>query len=77
MRHLSRVPLGTSYVTIAGIVAKMLAQPELRGRTELAIDFTGVGRAVGDAWEQCGLSFTPITITGETAISPMAPAVSR
>jgi hypothetical protein len=64
LKRLSRVPLGTSYVTIAGIVGNLLARPEIRERCELVIDFTGVGRAVGDIFEHCGLSFTGVTIVG-------------
>jgi hypothetical protein len=63
VRHLSRVPLGTSYVAIAGIVGGVLARPEIRGNCELIIDRSGVGRAVQDIFTQAGLALTGVTIT--------------
>lgn len=69
VRHLSRVPLHTSYVVIAGIVGGIMARPEIRGNVELVIDKTGVGNAVADIFTQCGLSFTGITITAGDSFS--------
>ena len=69
VRHLSRVPLHTSYVRIAGIVSEMAARPEIRGKVELVIDKTGVGNAVADIFTQCGLCFSGITITAGDSFS--------
>jgi hypothetical protein len=62
--HLERVPLGTSYVGIVSHVARLLHR--LPARTELAIDFTGVGRPVADMFVAAGLSPILVLITGGT-----------
>src|SRR5262249_44758090 len=62
--HLERLPLGTSYVGIVQHVARLLAK--LPAGTELAIDFTGVGRPVFDMFAAAGLSAAGILITGGT-----------
>lgn len=64
VRHLERVPLGTSYPAIVAHVGALLARPPLcDGATELIIDETGVGRAVGDIFESAGLRPVRVTIT--------------
>jgi hypothetical protein len=62
--HLERLPLGTSYVAIVHYVARLLAK--LPPKTELAIDFTGVGRPVADLFLAAGLAPTLVLITGGT-----------
>ncbi len=63
-RHLERLKLGTSYPAVAERVGAMLATPELRGRTALVVDATGVGRPVVDMLRRLALKPVPITITG-------------
>jgi hypothetical protein len=62
--HLQRWPLGTPYTAAVGDVQAMLQRPELRGRTQLVIDRTGVGRAVYDLFTAVGVKPIGITITG-------------
>jgi hypothetical protein len=72
--YLKRFPLGTPYTEIIPFVIEMLQTPELTG-SMLVVDYTGVGRAVGDmfcdAFEK-GITcrYCPITITGGHTISP-------
>jgi hypothetical protein len=61
VRHLERMPLGTSYVSVAHHVLAILDQ--LPG-AELAVDATGVGAAVVDLLSSEGLRFRAVTITG-------------
>jgi hypothetical protein len=63
--HLERIPLGTSYIGIVQHVARLLHR--LPAGTELAIDYTGVGRPVADLFFTTGLSPTLVLITGGTA----------
>lgn len=67
--HLERLPLGTSYPNIVAHVAGLLARSEIRGKCELVIDFTGVGRPVFDMFRVQGVSPIGVTITGGTAIT--------
>ena len=74
VRHLERLPLGASYPSIVQHVKDMLASYPLCGRdgdkrAELVIDQTGVGRAVGDIFDQAGLNSVRITITAGDAVS--------
>lgn len=75
--HLERFPLGMSYPSIAQQVSDRLqllrqstpwegsiSRVEHSPRIRLAIDYTGVGRAVGDVFSSIGLVYIPITITG-------------
>jgi hypothetical protein len=48
VRHLERVPLGSSYVSVVKRIVEMTRSPELRGRCTVVADGTGVGRAVMD-----------------------------
>ena len=48
VRHLQRVPLGTSYPLVVEAVREALASEELRGRCSLTIDATGLGAPVLD-----------------------------
>jgi hypothetical protein len=63
--HLERLPLGTSYVGIVHHVARLLAK--LPAKSELVIDFGGVGRPVFDLFAANGLSATGLLITGGTS----------
>jgi hypothetical protein len=65
VRHLHRWPLGTSYPQVVADVKTMFASPPLKD-TVLAIDRTGVGRAVVDQFVSAGISASlrPLTITG-------------
>jgi hypothetical protein len=67
LRHLERYSQHTSYTTIADGVAALMRDPRLwsnRRPPRLAVDNTGVGRAVTDLLKSKGLKFTPVTITG-------------
>jgi hypothetical protein len=65
--HLERVPLGTPYPGVVGHVARMFGKPPLRGKSELVIDFTGVGRPVADLFQSQGMSPICVAITsGDT-----------
>jgi hypothetical protein len=70
-RHLERFPLGTSYPAIVDRVVALFARVPLTNST-LAVDETGVGRAVVDllrkARPRCTLR--PITITAGNAVVP-------
>src|SRR5260221_2075206 len=48
VRHVERVRLGTSYVEIVARTRSLVMRDELRGRTRLVVDSTGVGVAVVD-----------------------------
>lgn len=67
--HLERVPLGTSYPDIVAKVAAMLTSPRLLGQTVLAVDATGVGRAVTDLLRRARLKPVPLTITPGATVS--------
>jgi len=54
VRHLHRWPLGTSYPAIVADLKEMYARPHLQD-SALAIDATGVGRAVVDMVRLAGL----------------------
>jgi hypothetical protein len=63
-RHLQRLTLGLSYVDQVSAVATLLQRPPLNTRsTVLVIDETGVGRAVGDLFDDVGLEPLRVTIT--------------
>src|SRR5262245_56893188 len=64
VRHLMRFPLGMSYPAMAKNIGLMLTREPLRNNpTELIIDETGVGRAVGDIFNEHGLKPIKVTIT--------------
>jgi hypothetical protein len=70
VRHLERLPLGMSYPDMVQRVADVLARPPLDGTTELVIDETGVGRAVGDIFVQAGLKPRRVSITAGNEVTP-------
>lgn len=64
VRHLHRWPLGTAYPAIVADVKSLFSAVPLAGST-LAVDQTGVGRAVVDLFRTAGIgaSLRPYTIT--------------
>lgn len=67
--HLERLPLNTTYPVVVGHVIDLLCRPQLRGKAELVIDFTGVGRPVFDMFRVQGVSPIGVSITGGMAIT--------
>jgi hypothetical protein len=66
VRHLERVPLGTSYVEVVADVRAMLGSDAMRGHAELFVDATGAGAPVVDlfrAVESLRPVMTPVVIT--------------
>ena len=66
LRHLSRVPLGTSYLEIVERVCRIVRAPDLLRNCVLVVDATGVGTPVVDMFRRAPLecSMLPVTITG-------------
>lgn len=66
VRHLERVGLGTSYVSVVSRVAEMVRSPELRGKCTVVVDGTGVGRAVLDLLRESEMDceLVAVQITG-------------
>ena len=71
VRHLERFPLGTSYPTICDRVVDLFDEPPLANGT-LAVDQTGVGRAVVDLIRRARPQaiIRPITIIAGHAVVP-------
>jgi hypothetical protein len=67
--HLSRLPLGTVYPAIVAHVAERMVSPQLRGKAELVLDISGVGRPVYDLFREYGLAPIGVSITGGSAIT--------
>ena len=65
LRYLQRIPLGTPYPDVADRVVQITRWPELAGRCCLAVDGTGVGRAVVDLVRKAdpGCTLLPVNIT--------------
>lgn len=63
VRWLARLPLGLSYVDQVAEVRRLLARPPLNDGCKFTIDSTGVGRAVGDLFNDAGMHPTQVTIT--------------
>jgi hypothetical protein len=65
VRHLERIPLGTSYPRVVARVKKLLALNELRGNCWVAADATGVGAPVMDMLRDArlGCDVASVTIT--------------
>ena len=68
-RHLERFELGTRYPAIVERVKELLNTPPLKHQSTLVIDASGVGRPVCDMFQQAGLAYTGVTITGGDATS--------
>lgn len=64
LRHLERLPLGTSYIQVVERIKKMQAADSLKGKSTLIVDATGVGAPVIDMMRGSGLWPIAITITG-------------
>jgi hypothetical protein len=66
LRHLERVPIGTSYPEVVERVAHITRSPGITGPIHLAVDNTGVGAAVVDLLRDARPNATlmPVTITG-------------
>jgi hypothetical protein len=73
VRHLERFPLGTSYGAVTERLIKLFGGPPLQ-RSVLAVDRTGVGRAVVDMIyaARVGAALMPITITAGHKAEPDA-----
>ena len=71
--HLERYPLGLSYPDMVAKVAELLRRPAMQvpGLPQLAIDATGVGRAVVDQFLGAKLAarVVPITITSGAGVT--------
>ena len=63
VRHLERLTLGMPYPEVARRVLRLMRTPPLRDNAVLAVDATGVGRAVVDQLKAHGLSFKSVVIT--------------
>lgn len=71
IRHLERLPLGTSYPRVVERVGSLMAQEPLASRrTALVVDGTGVGTSVVDSLIEAGLRPTPVTIHGGDRVRP-------
>jgi hypothetical protein len=68
VRHLERFR-HTLYPEVADRIGVLMDSPELAGKTELAIDATGVGPAVTDIFAKRGRSFKAVKIHGGDAES--------
>jgi hypothetical protein len=66
VRHLERVPLGTSYTAVVSRMREIVQHVELRGHCALVVDGTGVGAPVVDALRaaRLGCELCAVTITG-------------
>ena len=64
--HAERLKLETSYPEIVAYVQELLARPPLRDVCHLVIDESGVGRAVGDMFDEAGLRAARVSITAGT-----------
>lgn len=63
VRHLERIPLGTPYPEIADYLDNLLRRAPLYNQADLVLDYTGVGRAVSDIFEERGLNPKKVAIT--------------
>ena len=71
VRYLQRLPLQTRYPEIAARVADLVSRPQLRGKTHMAVDNTGVGAPVVDMLRDARIKapITAITITGGDVVT--------
>jgi hypothetical protein len=71
-RYLERLPLGMSYPAQVAHVRDLLSRPPLNDPEHpatLVIDETGVGRAVGDIFDQAGLRPVKVSITAGSEVT--------
>src|SRR5262249_1702531 len=71
--HLERLPLNTSYPNIVSRVLQQLRRSPLAGKSELVIDFTGVGRPVFDLFIWRGITPVGVTITAGDSVTNDGP----
>ncbi|HAA80524.1 MAG TPA: hypothetical protein DCE09_02675, partial [Thermoanaerobacter sp.] len=70
VRHIERPPLGTPYPDIVERVKTIFTSPQLKGKTTLVVDKTGVGSPVVDMLKRAGLNpLVAITITGGNTVN--------
>ena len=69
--HLQRLPLNLSYVDQVHAVRQLLARPPLADGCLLALDYTGVGRAVSDLFAVLGSEPLRITISAGLEATPL------
>ena len=69
LRHLERPRLGTPYPAIVERVKAILDEPTLKGRVQLVVDATGVGKPVVDLLRAAKLGPVAVTITGGDNVS--------
>lgn len=62
LRDLERLPLGAGYPEIVAHVTRLMSTDELRHRTALVADATGVGRPVVDLLRRAGLRPVPVVV---------------
>lgn len=67
--HIERFRLGTPYPDVVTRVKELLSTEQLKGKTTLVVDATGVGVPVVDMLYQAGLSPIPILITGGDSVN--------
>jgi hypothetical protein len=63
-RHLHRFPLRTRYTAIVESVGELLDRAPVAGACQLVIDHTGVGVAVAELFDEAGIPYIGVTITG-------------
>src|SRR6266511_946140 len=64
VRHIQRWALGTSYPRIIAETETILDRPEIVEQCTLVVDVTGVGTAVADMFDEAGLPYVGVSITG-------------
>lgn len=69
VRHIQRLPLGTPYPAQVSTIARMMSTAPLGPSTTVAVDATGVGRAVVDLLRPLPFRLLPVTITGGASAS--------
>jgi len=63
VRHLERLPLGTSYPEVVKRVCEVVRTPQLLGNCVLAVDATAVGPPVVDRLRRAPLDCTMLVVT--------------
>ena len=64
LRHIERIPLGTTYPLIIDIVKSRVETPLLQRKCHLVVDATGCGRPVVDLFYKSHMPISPVVITG-------------
>ncbi len=63
VRHLERIPLGTSYPDVVERVKVLTRRPEVREQATLVVDGTGVGRPVVDLLRRADLDCEVVEVS--------------